>query len=191
MRLELSPKSKKKTTISIYISENNLEAYEKNKGNISSIAAQLLNFFLAGKLPLIDIPKIYEEKFFSLPNHEEILNQLVLDYCQGKIELSSMEENVVFSKQTANQDYQEEMVKIPLKKEETVFLKKEETVFPKQTPSSKKEISNELKSEEEFKAKNNEENINSKEQINMEDNDDNSEDFNVSLAFPMDEMENM
>lgn len=183
MRLELSPKSKKKTTISIYISENNLEAYEKNKGNISSIAAQLLNFFLAGKLPLIDIPKIYEEKFFSLPNHEEILNQLVLDYCQGKIELSSMEENVVFSKQTANQDYQEEMVKIP--------LKKEETVFPKQTISSKKEISNELKSEEEFKAKNNEENINSKEQINMEDNDDNSEDFNVSLAFPMDEMENM
>ena len=185
MRLELSPKSKKKTTISIYISENNLEAYEKNKGNISSIAAQLLNFFLAGKLPLIDIPKIYEEKFFSLPNHEEILNQLVLDYCQGKIKLSSMEENVVFSKQPANQDYQEEMIEIPLKKE---------TVFSKQTTSSEREISNELKSEEECKANNNE---NSKEQINledmedMEDMDDNSEDFNVSLAFPVDEMENM
>ncbi len=188
MRLELSPKSKKKTTISIYISENNLEAYEKNKGNISSIAAQLLNFFLAGKLPLIDIPKIYEEKFFSLPNHEEILNQLVLDYCQGKIKLSSMEENVVFSKQTINKNYQDEVLTIPSKKEE------KEEVFSKQTTSSERNFSNKLKKEKilkELKVKNNEEDINNREQIKIEDKDDNSEDFNVSLAFPVDEMENM
>lgn len=197
MRLELLPKNKKKTTISIYISEENISTYESNKGHISYIATQLLNFYLSGRLPLIDIPKMYEDKFFSLPNHEEILNQLVFEYCQGKIKLnvSSEEENLITSEEVSkeeiltNTSYNKNVLKQDESKNKKDESSKEE-LSNKEDKSNKEKLSNkedksnisERKQEDLNQEKDNEEDLSQ---------DNNSEDFDYSLAFPLGEVEKM